>query len=77
MSYLGEVRNGQIVLENGVTLPDGTRVRVEPVDGESSAGEPEPGSLAAELLKFAGIADDLSPDMARNHDHYLHGHPRK
>ncbi len=77
MTYTGEVRNGQIILENGVQLPEGTRVRVEPVNGESPTGEPEPGSLAAVLLKFAGVIDDLPSDMARNHDHYLYGAPKK
>jgi hypothetical protein len=28
------------------------------------------------LLKFAGRAKDLPPDIAENHDHYLHGHPK-
>ena len=78
MSYLGEVRDGVTVLENGVRLPDGTRVRVDLVDGKpEQAGEPEPGSLAAELMKFAGVIDDLPPDLSRNHDHYLYGAPKK
>jgi hypothetical protein len=34
-------------------------------------------SLARCLLKFAGIADDLPSDLARNHDHYIHGHPKR
>jgi len=34
-------------------------------------------SLARCLLKFAGIADDLSSDLARNLDHYVHGHPKR
>jgi hypothetical protein len=29
------------------------------------------------LLEFAGRAEGLPPDMARNHDHYLHGTPRR
>ncbi len=77
MTYIGEVRDGVIVLENGVRLPDGTRVQVEPLKGEPPTGEPEPGSLAAMLLEFAGIADDLPPDLSRNHDHYLYGTPKK
>lgn len=31
----------------------------------------------APLLEFAGIADDLPSDLARNHDHYIHGHPKR
>jgi hypothetical protein len=29
------------------------------------------------LLKVAGTAEGLPRDMARNHDHYLHGAPRR
>lgn len=29
------------------------------------------------LLKVAGAAQGLPADMAHNHDHYLHGAPRK
>ena len=34
-------------------------------------------SLSRCLLKFAGIADDLPSDLARNLDHYVHGHPKR
>lgn len=29
------------------------------------------------LLEVAGTAEGLPSDMARNHDHYLHGAPRR
>ena len=29
------------------------------------------------LLEVAGTAEGLPSDMARNHDHYLHGTPRR
>jgi hypothetical protein len=29
------------------------------------------------LLKFSGIIRGGPTDLARNHDHYLHGTPRK
>jgi len=71
MEYEGKILNGVVVLENGGSLPEGTRVRVTPlvpVRGET---------LGQRLLKYAGTARDLPPDMAENHDHYLHGMPRK
>jgi hypothetical protein len=75
MTYQGKVSNGVVVLDEGATLPDGTIVRVEPV------GQPPPatpgGSLAERLLKLAGTVEDLPPDLARNHDHYLHGQPKR
>jgi hypothetical protein len=29
------------------------------------------------LLEFAGTAEGLPPDLAENHDHYLHGTPKR
>jgi hypothetical protein len=72
MEYVGTVSNGVIVLENNGTLPDGTRVRV-------SVMEPRPASetLGQWLMRFAGTVKGLPSDMAENHDHYLHGQPKK
>ncbi len=68
MSFEGQVQNGVVVLDNGHRLPDGTRVEVivrESPDKKTT--------LRDRLLKLAGTVDDLPPDMARNHDHYIHG----
>lgn len=72
MTYRGQIKNGVVVLEGNPPLAEGTEVRVEPV--ESGAQEP---SLGQKLMKFAGKAKGLPSDMARNHDHYLHGRPKK
>ena len=29
------------------------------------------------LLEFASTAEGLPPDLAENHDHYLHGAPKR
>jgi hypothetical protein len=29
------------------------------------------------LLEVAGTVEELPPDYAENHDHYLHGRPRR
>lgn len=71
--FEGTVRNGVIVLEGG-TLPEGTRVRVDPL--EPVAPPQDDGSLAAELLRLAGTCEG-PPDLAENHDHYLYGTPKK
>jgi hypothetical protein len=34
-------------------------------------------SLRELLQEFTGIAKDLPPDFARNHDHYIHGGPKR
>jgi hypothetical protein len=72
MSYLGQVKNGVIVLEDEVPLPEGTRVRIELIEPT-----PPPLSLVEQLTDWAGKGKDLPEDLARNHDHYLHGQPRQ
>lgn len=71
MSITATVENDTIRLPEGLHIPDGTQVVIENI--ERSAGS-EDDSLSRCLLKFAGIADDLPSDLARNHDHYTHGH---
>lgn len=34
-------------------------------------------TLSDALLKWAGQAKGLPPDLAQNHDHYLHGTPKQ
>jgi hypothetical protein len=69
MTLAGTIRNGVVVLDDAPALSDGTRVRVLVAD------ESEP--TLKTLLKFAGTVNDLPPDMAEQHDHYIHGTPRK
>ena len=35
------------------------------------------GSFAERYAQFIGIFDDLPEDFAEQHDHYIHGTPRK
>lgn len=70
MTYLGTVKNGVVVLEDPVKLADGTAVRVEPLT--SGVGEPAVG-IYVRLNELAGKAQGLPRDLARRHDHYLHG----
>ena len=74
MVYQGRVEKGVVVLEGDVKLPEGTRVHVEPQRDEA-AGPID--SLATTLLKHAGTVNSWPADMARNHDHYLHGAPKR
>lgn len=77
MTYRGRVRNGVVEFEDETVPPDGTIVRVEPV-GEVSPPKDSSGTLAERLLRHAGTAGDgLPSDLARNHDHYLHGQPKR
>jgi hypothetical protein len=78
MVYRGTVRNGVVELEDGNGLPDGTVVRVEPVSSAVKPSDEEDiPTLYEQLEPFIGIVKDLPPDMARNHDHYLHGQPKR
>jgi hypothetical protein len=72
MSFEGQVQNGVVVLDNGQQLPDGTRVEV--IVRELPVVK---ATLRDRLLKLAGTVDDLPADMARNHDHYIHGGPKR
>lgn len=72
MTYRGHVENGQIVLDHAAHLPEGAEVKVEVV--EDGDGKPP---IWGELLKLAGTVQGLPPDMAPEHDHYLHGTPKK
>ncbi len=78
MTYRGHVQNGVIVLNDPITLPDGTEVRVSPLPKRRS-GKAAKGtrSLGERLLKHAGKIKGLPADLAINHDHYLYGTPKK
>jgi hypothetical protein len=73
MTYRGRIKNGVVVLERKAKLPEGTSVRVEPVSSPVKKPARTNGKPAYGLLKFAGMAKGLPRDMARNHDHYIHG----
>ena len=71
--YTGEVRNGVIVPDKSASpLADGTKVRIEPVDMEAAVQD-----LSRVLLSLAGKAKGLPSDLAEQHDHYLHGTPKR
>jgi hypothetical protein len=76
MVYRGKVRNGVVVLEDGVGLPDGTDVRVEPCARDEGVAVEGP-TLAEQFADVIGAVPDLPADMAAQHDHYLHGAPRR
>ena len=71
MTYLGHVQNGVVVFEGPQTPPEGAAVKVAVVP------EREDGLLSDALLEFAGSIEGLPADMAQQHDHYLHGRPKR
>lgn len=71
MVYRGRVKNGVVVLDPEVALPDGIEVTIEPLSSPSRR------TLAEQLGDLVGSVPDLPPDMAQQHDHYLHGAPKR
>jgi len=58
-----------VILEGEPAPPDGTRVEVNVIEVEP----PTWGEVFKELI---GSAPQLPPDIAENHDHYIHGAPK-
>lgn len=79
----GHIENGQIILEQEIPLQEGVKVRVEFLkdetanrrDEESSVGNIS--SLYQRMKPFIGSVEGLPADFAINHDHYLHGQPKR
>ncbi len=72
MTYRGHVKNGVVVLDEPVNLPEGIEVRIEAMTVEAS--QPTWEQVFKEV---SGQAKDLPTDLAQNHDHYLHGAPKR
>lgn len=68
MSYRGRVSKGTVVLPADANLPDGAEVCVEPLPAKT---------LVERLRDVTGTVHGRPPDWAENHDHYLHGTPKK
>lgn len=79
MTIDGHIENGQIVLDDVVPLAEGMKVRVEllPSGAEQPTEDEQVPTLYERYKSVIGIIDDLPPDFARNHDHYIHGLPKK
>lgn len=70
MSFQGHIENGKVIFDEPVSLPEGTEVRVEPVAVSARK------TLAERFKNVIGTGVDLPEDLAKNHDHYLHGTPK-
>lgn len=71
MPYRGHIQNGVVVLDEAADLPEGLEVEVEPcIDATHT-------SLAERWKDLIGIVSGMPDDMAQNHDHYIHGTPKK
>ncbi len=76
MVYRGHVKNGVILSDDPIELPEGAKVRFEFSSG--------PESEAVQMLTFGerfaevlGKAEGLPEDASEHHDHYLYGVPKE
>lgn len=80
MTYRGRVKNGVVVIEKQVRLPEGMAVSIRPLKGpvRPQAKPRKRNKTVFERLKnVVGIIKDLPPDFSENHDHYLYGTPKR
>ncbi len=71
MSFTGHVQNGLVVFDTPVSLPDGTLVEIH------VRAEDKPLTHFEKYKDIIGAAEGLPEDFAENHDHYIHGTPKK
>ncbi len=71
MSFTAIIENGTIKLPPDVHLPDGTEVRIEPMEAVRAP------TFGESIKEFIGIVKDGPGDLADNHDHYLYGTPKR
>jgi hypothetical protein len=83
MTLNGHVENGKIVLDESVALTEGMRVRVELLSEEtraennSNGADTPPATFYERHKSWIGSIKDAPSDYAQNHDHYLHGQPKR
>ncbi len=78
MTLQGHIENGRVVLDGVAHLPDGTQVTVVvPAAAEQAESIEKLPSLYERLQSVAGKAKGLPSDLAAEHDHYLHGQPKR
>ena len=75
MSITAIVENDTIKLP--LHVPDGTRVEIT-LPGEGTApATGKAGEITDALLAISARVKGLPPDLAAQHDHYLHGQPKR
>ncbi|HEV3259586.1 MAG TPA: hypothetical protein VG013_22155 [Gemmataceae bacterium] len=71
MELEGVVHNGVIVPDDATALPEGTRVRITPTPLE------KPRPFGERFAQFKGAVPGLPADLAKQHDHYRLGTPKR
>ncbi len=71
MTYKGHVRNGAIVPDEPINLPEDAVVRFEIATVDTVENDCETPTLAERLASVIGKAEALPADGSENHDAYL------
>jgi hypothetical protein len=77
MVFHGRVIGGTVVIDPPGVLPEGAEVQVQVLVAPAQPTESEIPTLYERFKDFVGKATDLPPDMAEQHDHYIHGTPKR
>jgi hypothetical protein len=85
MMYRGSVKNGVVVFDSKIKLPESAKVIVKPVAARAKPAKPPkaakkkapPRTLAERYAKITGIAKGLPADGSVNMDHYVYGVPKQ
>lgn len=76
MTCIGKVSGGKVLLPLGAHLPGGAEVELR-IEEKNSPLASTRDDFTESLLRIANQIQGLPPDLARNHDHCLHGHPKQ
>lgn len=77
MSFEGTVVNGTVVPDEPIGLAEGTRVEFTVKSAKESEPSPTGTTVGQRMMKLAGLIKDMPTDFAAEHDHYIHGTPRR
>ena len=79
MSFPGRIMNGMVVFDAPLPLPDGTKVNVAVTEpsGNLPGKQGQPMSHFERYKDIIEAAVGLPEDFAENHDHYIHGTPKR
>lgn len=72
MSFTGTIEKGVVKLPPNLGWSDGTQVRIEKIETPQDRNE-----LTRKLREIAAQMPDLPEDWAEQHDHYIHGTPKR
>jgi len=72
MSYTGTIEDGVVKLPPETGWADGTKVRVELIESKEDRR-----SLVEKLRAIAQSMPEMPADWAEQHDHYIHGAPKR